>query len=118
MQNLHSRPKFCGRFIMSLRGELGHFPQSNRRQKQQKEPSCAPDIPAGMRPKKPGDAGNRQYNDRGKAPTMIGRVRPPRASQDDEGRNDRKEKKDMIEIHPQELTGYKSYIVTSVRSSD
>ena len=98
MQNLESRAKFSGRFVISLHSELGYFLQSNRRQKQQKEPCRAANIPAGIRPDKPRDSGNRQHNERGEAPAVIGRAGPPRASQDEQRRNDRQEKKDVIEI--------------------
>src|SRR5437762_2429062 len=63
-----------------------------------KEPCRAAHIPAGIRPDKPRDSGNRQHNERGEAPAVIGRAGPPRASQDEQRRNDRKEKKDVIEI--------------------
>ena len=98
MQNLESRTKSCSRFIISLRSELRYFSQSDRRQKQQKEPCRAADIPAGIRPEEPRAAGDRQDNKRGEAPAVIGRGGAPRASQDEQRRNDRKEKKDVIEI--------------------
>ena len=43
-------------------------------------------------------AGNCQHNKRGEAPAVIGRAGPPRTSQDEQRRNDREEKKDVIEI--------------------
>ena len=51
-----------------------------------------------MRPQKPGDSGNSQHNERGEAPAVIGRTGPPGASQHEQRRNDREEKKDVIEI--------------------
>src|SRR5947207_4748647 len=98
MQNLESRTKSSSRFIISLRSELAHLSQSNCRQKQQKEPCRAADIHAGVRPEKPGDSGNCQHNERGEAPAAIGRAGPPRTSQDEQRRNDRKEEKNVIEI--------------------
>ena len=93
MQNLENRTKSSGRFVISLRGELRYFSQSDRRQKQQKEPCRAADISADIRPEKPCDSGNCQHNERGEAPAVIGRAGPPRTSQDEQRRNDRKEKK-------------------------
>src|SRR6266496_2014127 len=98
MQNLESRTKSSSRFVISLRSELRYFSQCDRRQKQQKEPCRAADIPAGIRPEKPCDSGNCQHNERGEAPAVIGRARPPRACQNQQRRNDREEKKDVIEI--------------------
>ncbi len=98
MQNLESGAEFSGRFVISLRSELRYFSQCDRRQKQQKEPCRAADIPAGIRPEKPGDGGNCQHNERGEAPAVIGRAGAPGASQDEQRRNDRQEKKDVIEI--------------------
>src|SRR5215470_16302986 len=112
MQNLKSRAKSSGRLVIPLRGKLRYFSQSNRRQKQQEEPCCAADIPAGIRPDKPGDGGDRQHNDRGEIPGGITHARPPRASQDEQRRNDRDKKEDVIEIQREAKTLNKSYIVT------
>ena len=90
--------KFSGRFVISLRSELRYFSQCDRRQKQQKEPCRAADVPADIRPEKPCDSGNCQHNDRGEPPPTIRRAGPPRTNQDEQRRNDRKEKKDVIEI--------------------
>ena len=98
MQNLEGRAKSSGRVVMSLRGEFRYFSQSKRRQKQQKEPCAPADIPAGIRPEKPRGAGDRQHNKRGEAPAVIQRAGAPRASQDEQRRNDRYEKKNVIEI--------------------
>src|SRR4029450_11574188 len=98
MQNLESRAKSSGRVVISLCSELRYFSQSNRGQKQQKEPRCPTDISAGITPEKPRDAGDRQHNQRGKAPAVIGRARSPRACQNQQRRNDREKKKDVIEI--------------------
>src|ERR1044071_1479435 len=98
MQNLESRTKSSGRFIISLRGELRYLSQSDCRKKQQKEPCRTAHIPAGLRPQKPGDSRKRQHNERSDAPAVVGRAGPPCASQDEQRRNDRNEKKDVIEI--------------------
>src|SRR5215208_3569666 len=98
MQNLESRTKSSSRFIFSLRSELRYFSQCDRRQKQQKEPCSAADIPADIRPEKPCHNGRCQHKDGGEAPVMIGRAGPPPTSQDEQRRNDRKKKKDVIEI--------------------
>ena len=99
MQNLDSRTKSSRRFIVSLRSELRYFSQCDRWQKQQKEPCRAANIPADIRPEKPRNSGNCQHNERREPPAVIGRAGPPRTSQDEQRRNDRKEKKDVIEIH-------------------
>ena len=91
--------KFSGQFVISLLGEFRYFSQSKRRQKQQKEPCHAADIPAVGRPQKPPDTGDHQHNKRGEAPAVIGRTGVPRASQNEQRRNDRQEKKNVIEIH-------------------
>jgi hypothetical protein len=98
MQDLDSRTKSSRRFVVSLRSELRYFSQCDRRQKQQKEPRRAADVPADIRPEKPCDSGNCQHNDRGEPPPTIGRAGPPCTNQDEQRRNDRKEKKDVIEI--------------------
>src|SRR6186997_2782989 len=98
MQNLESRTKSSGRFVISLRGELGYFSQPDRRQKQQKKPCRAADISADMTPQKPCDSGNCQHNKRGNAPAVIGRAGPQPTSQDEQRRNDRDKKEDVIEI--------------------
>src|SRR5215216_5606618 len=98
MQNLDNRSKSSGRFVISLCSKLGHFSQSNRRQKQQKEPCRTGDIPADIRPEKPCDSGNCQDNNRGDAAAVVGRAGPPTTSQREQRRNDSKEKKDVIEI--------------------
>ena len=98
MQNLESRTKSSSRFIVSLCSELRHFSQCDRRHKQQKEPCRATGIPADIGPEKPCDSGNRKHNEGGEAPAVIGRAGPPRTSQDEQRRNDRKKKKDVIEI--------------------
>ena len=98
MQNLDSRTKSSRRFVVSLRSELRYFSQRDRRQKQQEEPCRAADVPADITPEKPCDSGNYQHNEGGEPPAAIGRAGPPRASQDEQRRNDRKEKKDVIEI--------------------
>ena len=95
---MESRTKSSSRFIISSRSELRYFSQCDRRQKQQKEPCRAADIPADIRPEKPCDSGNCQHNEGGEAPAVVGRAGPPRASQDEERRNDGKKKKDVIEI--------------------
>src|SRR5438874_9464860 len=46
MENLESCTKSSSRFIISLRSELRYFSQCDRRQRQQKEPCRAGDIPA------------------------------------------------------------------------
>ena len=101
MQNLDCCSKFSGRLVISLRGELRYFSQSNRRQKQQKQPCRGTDIPAGTRPDKPRETGDRKHNKRGEAPCVIRRAGPPRASQDEQRRNDRKEEKNVIETQAQ-----------------
>jgi len=98
MQNLESRTKSFSRFLMSLRSELRYFSQCDRRQKQQKEPCSAADIPADIRPEKPCDNSKCEHNDRGEAPPVIRRAGPPPTSQDEQRRNDRKKKKDVIEV--------------------
>src|SRR5258708_40266695 len=98
MQNLDSRTKFSRRFIVSLRSELRYLSQCDRRQKQQEEPCRAANIPADIRPEKPCNSGNCQHNDRREPPAAIGRAGPPCTSQNEQRRNDRKEKKDIIEI--------------------
>ena len=98
MQDLDSRTKSCSGFIISLRSELRYLSQCDRRQKQQEEPSRAADVSVDIRPEKPCDSGNCQYNERGEPPAVIGRAGPPRTSQDEQLRNDRKEEKDVIQI--------------------
>ena len=98
MQNLDSRTKSSRRFIISLRSELRYLSQCDRRQKQQEEPCRAADVSAEIRPEKPCNSGNYQHNDCREPPAAIGRAGPPRTSQDEQRRNDRKEKKDVIEI--------------------
>ena len=98
MQNLESRSESSCGIIISCRSELRHLSQSDRRQKQQKEPCGAADVPADVGPEKPCNSGNCQYSDRGEAPAAIGRAGPPRTSQNEQRRNDRKEKQDVIEI--------------------
>ncbi len=95
---MESGAEFSGRFVISLRSELRYFSQCDRRQKQQKEPCRAADIPAGIRPEKPANSGNCQHNESGEAPAVIGRARPPCATQDEQRRNDGKKKKDVIEV--------------------
>src|SRR5438105_464621 len=68
MQNLESRSEFSGRFVVSLRGELGHFAQSNCRKKQEKKPYAATDVSGGATPKKPGDACNGEHDKRSDTP--------------------------------------------------
>ena len=55
-------------------------------------------VPAGIRPQKPGDNCNRQHNERGETPPVIGHAGPPPAGQHKQRRNDRDEKEDVIEI--------------------
>ena len=98
MQNLESRAEFSGRFVIFLRSELAYLSQSNCRQKQQKEPCRAAEVPAGVRPEKPGDSCNRQHNEGSERPPVVGRAGPPRAYQNQQRRNDRQEKEDVIEI--------------------
>ena len=74
MQNLKCRSEFSGGFVISLRGELGHFAQSNCRKEQEKKPCAATDISRGAAPKKPGDACNREHDERSDTPAMIGRT--------------------------------------------
>ena len=100
MQNLNSSPKSCSRFIISLGSELRYFSQCERRQKQQKEPCHAADVSAEIRPEKPCNGGNCQNNNGGESPAAIGCAGPPRTSENEQRRNDRKEKQDVIEIHP------------------
>jgi hypothetical protein len=99
MQNLDSCTKSSRRFIVSLRSQLRYLSQRDRWQKQQKEPCRAANIPADTRPEKPRNSGNSQHNERREPPAVIRRAGPPRTSQDEQRRNDRKEKKDVIEIH-------------------
>ena len=98
MQNLESRTKSSGRFIISSRSELRDFSQCDRWQKQKEAPCRAADISADMRPEKPCDGCYCQDDERGYAPAVIGRAGPPCTSQDEQRRSDRKEKKNMIEI--------------------
>jgi hypothetical protein len=65
-----------------------------------------------MTPQKPCDSGNCQHNKRGDAPAVIGRAGPPPTSQDEQRRNDRDKKEDVIEIQREAKNSYKSYIVT------
>src|SRR4029453_685205 len=98
MQNLESRTESSSRFIISLRSELRYFSQCDRWQKQQKEPCHAADVPADIRPEKPCDNGDCEHNERGEARAVIGRARSPPTTRDEKRRNNRKEKKDVIEI--------------------
>jgi len=96
MQNLESRSKFSGRFVVSLRGELGHFAQSNCRKKQEKKPCAATDVSGGATPKKPGDACNGEHDKRSDTPAMIGRAGTPCPGEDEQRRNHREKKQNMI----------------------
>ena len=98
MQNLQSRTKSSGQFIVSLRSELRDFSHCDRRQKQQEEPCRAADISADMRPEEPRNDCHCQHDQRGDAPAVIRRTGPPGTGQDEQRRSDRKEKKNVIEI--------------------
>lgn len=84
MQNLDGRSEFSGRFVVPLRGELGHFAQSNRRKKQEKKPCAATDVSRGATPKKPGHACNGEHDERSDTPALMGRAGTPCAGQDDQ----------------------------------
>jgi hypothetical protein len=53
MQDLKSCSESCRRFVVSLSGELRHFAQSNRREKQKREPRDAADVSSSAAQKNP-----------------------------------------------------------------
>jgi hypothetical protein len=57
-----------------------------------------------MTPQKPCDSGNCQHNKRGDAPAVIGRAGSPPTSQDEQRRNHRDKKEDVIEIQSEAKT--------------
>src|SRR5437773_8403755 len=71
MQNLKGRSKFCCRFVVSSRGELRHFAQSNCREEEQSKPRCASDVSGRRTQQNPGNAGYGENNERGETPAMI-----------------------------------------------
>ena len=81
---MKDRSEFSGEFVVSVGGELGHFAQSNCRKEQEKKPCAATDVSRGAAPKKPGDACNREYDERSDTPAMIGRAGTPSPAQDEQ----------------------------------
>src|ERR1051326_3588633 len=77
MQNLERCSEFCRRFVVSSRGELGHFAQSNCQNKKEKKPHAAADVSRDIAPTKPCDARNSEYDKRSNAPAMIRRTGTP-----------------------------------------
>ena len=99
MQNLDSRGQSSRGFVTLARSELRHFSQRNCRKKQEREPGAATDVSSLLAAKEPGCAGNGEDKERCDAPAAIRSARSPRPRQNNQRRNQRDEKKDVIQIH-------------------
>src|SRR6266516_4482951 len=82
-----------------LRGELGHFSQPDRWNKQEYEPDAAADVSSQLPENNPGCSRNREDDESGDAPAAISFARTPRARQNQQGRNQRDEEKNVIQVH-------------------
>jgi hypothetical protein len=79
--------------------KLAHFSQPNRWDKQENEPGDASDITRDIADQEPGDGGDREDDYCRDAPTAKPTARPPRSQENEQGRDDRDEQEDVIEIH-------------------
>ena len=84
MQNLKDRSEFSGGFVISMRGEFGHFAQSNCRKEQEKKPCAATNVSCGVAPKKPADARNREHDESRDTPARISLFGAPGPGQDEQ----------------------------------
>src|SRR2546425_62515 len=98
MQNLDQCRKPSRAFVALPRGELRHFSLRNCRKKQECEPAAAADVSSLLAAKEPGCAGNGEDNERCDAPPAISSARSPRPCQNNQRRNHRDEKKDVIQV--------------------
>ena len=85
MQNLNDRSEFSGGPVVSLRGEIGDFSQSDCRKEQEKEPCAATEVSCGITPKKPGGTCNREHDEGRDTPGCRGdRAGAPCPGQDEQ----------------------------------
>jgi hypothetical protein len=99
MQNLDSRGQSSRGFVTLARSELRHFSQRNCRKKQEREPGAATDVSSVLAKKNPRDTSNREDNQCGDSPPAIRSARSPRPCQNNQWRNQRDEKKNVIQVH-------------------
>src|SRR5947207_9757532 len=99
MQELEQRRQSAGGFIAALGGELCCFPQTDCRQKEKREPGDTADITGVFTKEQPGDTGNHQHDYRGYSPAEKNSAGPPRPRQHKQRRDDRDEKKNVIQVH-------------------
>ena len=103
MQEMQQRSQSSGRFVATLRGELGRLSRTDRRQKQKREPGATAHITGVFTKEQPGGTGDTEHDNRGDSPAAKNSAWPPRPRQDKQRRNDRDEKENMIEIHDRAL---------------
>src|SRR6266436_3224954 len=103
MQNLKSRPKLSCQFVVLPRGKFRNLSRPNRWNKQESEPGTASDVSSRASEKEPRQTSNGQNNKGRDAPASIESARAPGACQHKERRNQREEKKNMIQIHDDEI---------------
>jgi hypothetical protein len=101
MQNLKSRRKFPGCFVIFTCGEFCHFAQSNCRKKQESYPGRSSDVPSYRAYKNPGDTGSCEDDECGDAPAAVRSPRTPGARQHKQWRNNCEKKENVIQIHSQ-----------------
>src|SRR6266699_3073291 len=88
-----------------LCGQLSYFSQPDRRNKQKREPNAAADVSSLLPENNPGCSRNRENDESGDAPAAMSSTRTPRARQNQQRRNHRDEKKNVIQIHHIDLSG-------------